>query len=216
MNNFHIRDFSQNSPNQKPKTLALILHGYGADGENLVDIADVLQGSLELPIFIIPDAPFGYEYSPNMGRQWFSLMDRDESVLVKGAEVAHKILLNFIDENLEKYGLGYENLVLIGFSQGAMMSMFTGLQLPKQCKAIVSLSGTIVSAENTISNCKTKPPVCIIHGENDDVVPLPLGKFTAKTLKQIGVNVKIHEIANLAHGIDMRCLKIAADFLKSI
>lgn len=216
MNNFHIRDFSQTSPTKKPQTLALILHGYGADGENLIDISEVLQESLEFPMFIIPDAPFGYEYAPNMGRQWFSLMDRTESVLVEGAGIAREILLNFIDENLAKYGLGYENLVLIGFSQGAMMSMFTGLQLPQKCRAIVSFSGTMVSAEHTIETCKSKPPICIIHGEKDDVVPLTMGKFTAKTLKNIGVDVQIHEIPNLGHSIDMRCLKLASDFLKTV
>ncbi len=216
MQNFHIRDFSQNSPTKKPKTLALILHGYGADGENLVDLAEVLHESLELPLFIIPDAPFGYEYAPDMGNQWFSLLDRTESVLVDGAETARKILLNFIDEHLEKYELGYKNLVLIGFSQGAMMSIFTALQLPKSCKAVVSFSGTMVSGEQTIATCKSKPPICIIHGSKDDVVPLSLGKFTAKTLKSIGFSVEMHEIQNLPHAIDLQCVKIAADFLKNL
>ena len=216
MQNFHIRDFSQNSPTKKPKTLALILHGYGADGENLVDLAEVLHESLEFPLFIIPDAPFGYEYAPDMGNQWFSLLDRTESVLVDGAETARKILLNFIDEHLEKYELGYENLVLIGFSQGAMMSIFTALQLPKSCKAVVSFSGTMVSGEQTIATCKSKPPICIIHGSKDDVVPLSLGKFTAKTLKSIGFSVEMHEIQNLQHAIDLQSVKIAADFLKNL
>jgi len=216
MQNFHIRDFSQNSPTKKPKTLALILHGYGADGENLVDLAEVLHESLEFPLFIIPDAPFGYEYAPDMGNQWFSLLDRTESVLIDGAETARKILLNFIDEHLEKYELGYENLVLIGFSQGAMMSIFTALQLPKSCKAVVSFSGTMVSGEHTIATCKSKPPICIIHGSNDDVVSLALGKFTAKTLKQIGFDVQFHEVNELGHSIDMRCIDIAKKFFKKI
>ena len=216
MQNFHIRDFSQNSPTKKPKTLALILHGYGADGENLVDLAEVLHESLEFPLFIIPDAPFGYEYAPDMGNQWFSLLDRTESVLVDGAEIARKILLNFIDEHLAKYELGYENLVLIGFSQGAMMSIFTALQLPKSCKAVVSFSGTMVSGEHTIATCQSKPPICIIHGSKDDVVPLSLGKFTAKTLKSIDFRVEMHEIDNLPHAIDLQCVKIAADFLKNL
>lgn len=216
MQNFHIRDFSQNSPTQKPQTLALILHGYGADGANLVDLAEVLQESLVFPLFVIPDAPFGYEYAPDMGRQWFSLMDRDESVLIEGAEIARKILLDFIDQHLEKHELGYENLVLIGFSQGAMMSLFTALQLPKPCKAVISFSGTMVSAQHTASTCKSKPPVCIIHGSKDDVVPLALGKFTAKTLKSIGFEVQMHEIENLPHAIDLQCVKIAADFLTNL
>ncbi len=214
--NFHIRDFSHGSPTGKPKTLVLILHGYGADGDNLSDLAEAMHESLEDPLFLIPDAPFGYEYAPTMGRQWFSLMDRTESVLFNGAQKAYEILLKFINEKLAEYQLSYKNLVLIGFSQGAMMSIFTALKLPEQCKAVISFSGTIVSADDTIATCQSKPPVCIIHGSDDDVVHCTLGKFAAKTLKQMSLEVEFHEIPNLPHAIDLRCINIACEFLKKI
>lgn len=212
ISNYHIRDFS----NGMPKTLIIILHGYGADGANLVDLSDAFQHSFSSPIFVIPDAPFPHEYMPNMGRQWFSLMDRGESVLIKGAEIARKILLEFINEQLAKHGLEYESLVFIGFSQGAMMSLFTSLKLEKQCKAVICFSGTTVSSEDMVSTMKSKPPVCIIHGEHDDVVPCALGKFTAKVLKQSGVDVSFTEIPNLSHAIDMKCIKVAMKFCEGL
>jgi phospholipase/carboxylesterase len=210
--NHHTRDFS----NGKPKNLAIILHGYGADGENLVDLADFFAPHIESPTFIVPDAPFPHEYAPNFGRQWFSLMNRDEAVLMQGATIAYEILTKFIEEKLEEYGLGFQNLILIGFSQGTMMSLFAGLKISEQCRGIIGFSGTIVSAEDTISTCKSKPPVCLIHGIDDDVVPCTLGKFTAKVLKSNGFDVQLHEIPNLGHSIEMNGIKHAQNFLKNL
>ncbi len=210
--NHHIRDFS----NGKPKTLAFILHGYGADAENLVDLADVFAPSIQNCMFIAPDAPFPYEYAPQMGRQWFSLLNRDENILIQGAEIAQKILVQFIEDFLEKYHLTWNDVIFIGFSQGTMMSLYTALKLEIQCKAVIGFSGTIVSAEDTISTCKTKPPVCLIHGNKDAIVPCTLGKFTAKVLKQNGFDVAFHEIDDLEHSINLDGIKLSKIFLEGI
>lgn len=210
--NFHIRDFS----NKKPQNIVLILHGYGANGENLIDLADLFSEDIPNPIFIIPDAPFPHEYMPEIGRQWFSLMNRDEKILLQGAEVARVILSEFIKSQLQEYNLSYKNLILIGFSQGAMISLYTALKFEEQCKAVIGFSGTMISAEEIITSCKTKPPVCMIHGNQDTVVPCSLGKFTVKTLKQNGVNAEFHEIPNLGHSIEMHGIKIAKNFLHSL
>ena len=210
--NHHIRDFS----NGKPKTLAFILHGYGADGENLVDLADIFSQSVQNCIFVVPNAPFPYEYAPTMGRQWFSLLNRDENILMQGAETARKILLEFIEKLLEKYKLSWSDVIFIGFSQGTMMSLYTALKLEVQCKAVIGFSGTIVSAEDTVATCKTKPPVCLVHGGKDAVVPCALGKFTAKLLKQNGFDVYFHEIEGLEHSINLDSIRIAKEFLEGL
>jgi phospholipase/carboxylesterase len=212
INNYHIRNFAH----QKPKNLVLILHGYGADGANLIDLTDFLGTEIHDPIFIIPDAPFPYEYMPEMGRQWFSLINRDENILLQGAENARKILFQFTKEKLHEYNLTWKDLIFIGFSQGTMMALYTALKLEEQCKAVIGFSGTVVSAEETISSCKSKPPVCMIHGTDDNIVPCTLGKFTVKTLKQNGFNAEFHEIPNLTHSIEMHGIQIAKKFIQSL
>lgn len=207
--NYHIRDFS----NGNPQNIVFILHGYGADGENLIDLAESFSSSLKDSIFIAPDAPFPYEYMPQMGRQWFSLLNRDEDRLLHGAEVARVTLVEFIEFFLQQYGLAWSSVVFIGFSQGTMMSLYTALKLKEKCRAVIGFSGTIVSAEDTIASCCSKPPICLVHGKNDNVVPCVLGKFTAKTLKNNGFNISFHEINNLEHSINAEGIKIVKDFL---
>ena len=199
ISNHHTRDHS----NGKPQNIVFILHGYGADGENLIDLTNFFAPHIEKPVFIIPDAPFPYEYAPDMGRQWFSLMNRDESVLMENATISYNILQKFIEDKIQEYGLSFKNIILIGFSQGTMMSLFTGLRMQEQCRGIIGFSGTMVSAEDTISTCKSRPPICLIHGSDDDVVPCTLGKFTTKILQNNGFNVEFHQISKLGHSIEM-------------
>ncbi len=210
--NYHTRDHS----NGNPQNIVIILHGYGSDGANLLDLSDIFAPFFQNPVFIAPDAPFPYEYVPDMGRQWFSLLDRNEEVLLEGAEIARKILLQFIDIKLKEYNLKNHNLTFIGFSQGTMIALYTALKLEEKCRAVVGFSGTIVSAEETISSCKSKPPICMIHGSDDDVVPCTLGKFTAKILKENKISTEFYEIPNLGHSIEMQGIKHAQKFLKTV
>jgi phospholipase/carboxylesterase len=212
INNFHTKDFSKG----KPQNIVFILHGYGADGENLADLASYFAPSLQSPLFIVPDAPFPYEHMPQMGRQWFSLIERDESKMLQGAEIAHRILVSFIEENLKKYELSWENVIFIGFSQGCMMSIYTSLKLPQKCKGVLGFSGTMISSVETIESLQTKPQICMVHGADDNVVACALGKFTAKTLKNIDVPCEFHELPSLSHSIDERGIKIGQEFLKSL
>lgn len=210
--NFHIKDFEHG----KPKSIVFILHGYGADGTNLLDLVDFFAPCLENPVFIVPDAPFQYEHMPQFGRQWFSLTDRTEHKMLECAEIARKILVNFIEKHLEKYNLSWESVVFIGFSQGCMMSLFTSLKLPQQCKGVLGFSGTMISAEETIASIKSKPKICMIHGRDDEIVECVRGKLTAKTLQNIGVDCQLHELPNLSHSIDMRGIEIGKQFLQNL
>lgn len=212
ISNFHTKDFSEG----RPQTIVFVLHGYGADGANLLDLADAFRTSLPKPVFICPDAPFPHEFMPEYGRQWFSLADRDEQKLISGSETARRILLKFVDEMLAKYGLSYKDSIFTGFSQGCMMALYTALKLPAECRCVVGFSGTIVSTEDTIANAKSKPKICMIHGNEDDIVPCALGKFAAKTLKQTGIACEFHELPNLGHSIDERGINIARNFLRNV
>jgi len=210
IDNFHIKDFS----NGKPQTIVFVLHGYGADGENLLDLTQFFASSLKAPVFICPDAPFPYEFMPQMGRQWFALSDRNEEKMLQGAEIARHILVEFIESNLKKFNLEYKDVIFIGFSQGCMMSVYTALKLPQVCKGVLGFSGTMISTDETIASVISKPKVCLVHGSNDQVVQCSLGKFTGKTLKNLGLDCQFHELPNLEHSIDERGIKIGQEFLK--
>lgn len=212
ISNFYTRDFSNN----KPQTAVFILHGYGANGTNLLDLADAFHDCQQSSIFLSPDAPFPHEFVPEFGYQWFSLADRNEINLISGAEIARLILLKFIDETLAKYGLSYRDTIFIGFSQGCMMALYTALRLPVECKAVLGFSGTIVSTEDTAVSIKSKPKICMIHGADDNIVPCTLGKFTAKTLCNAGISCEFHELPNLDHTIDERGIGIGRKFLQSL
>ena len=148
------------------KQLVIFLHGVGADGNDLIGLAPYFQQVLPDARFISPNAPFPFDMAPQ-GYQWFSLQDFTEEARLAGADRAAPILNAFIDSELAKDGLSEENLALIGFSQGAMMSLHVGLRREKQLAAIISYSGLLVGKERLETEIKSKPPVLLTHGTVD-------------------------------------------------
>ncbi len=191
----------------KAKQLIVLLHGWGADGPNLIDLADVFSQVLPDAHFIAPNAPYPCEANP-FGYQWFSLMDRTPANLQAGVENASTILNQFLDEQLLKLGLDNSQLALVGFSQGTMTALHVALRRTPQLAAVVGFSGSLLSAE-----VKVKPPICLIHGDRDDVVPYGALAHAETTLKQQGVLIEAHSRRGLGHSIDMEGLQIAAGFL---
>ncbi len=123
-----------------PRQLVIFLHGVGADGNDLIGLAPYFQKALPHARFISPNAPYPFDMAP-YGYQWFSLQDFTEEARLLGAERAAPVLNAFIDTELARDGLADENLALIGFSQGAMMSLHVGLRRPRPMAGIVSYSG---------------------------------------------------------------------------
>lgn len=197
----------------KAKQLVLILHGWGADGYNLIDIADMLARALPDAHFIAPNAPFVCEANP-FGFQWFSLMDRQPQHMLDGARKAVALLNEFIDEQIAELGLDNNKLALVGFSQGTMTALHLAMRRTPQIAAVVGFSGALVGGDILGKEITARPPVCLIHGNSDDVVPYSSLAHATETLKNHGVSVNSHTRPFLGHSIDMEGIAIAAEFLK--
>ncbi len=195
------------------KQLVLLLHGWGADGPNMIDLADEFSATLPDAIFVAPNAPFVCEVNP-YGYQWFSLTDRQPQHMLEGANKAVDILNHFIDHALHDLQLDDSKLILIGFSQGTMTALHLALRREPQIAAVVGFSGALVGAEVLASEIKAKPPICLIHGEADDVVPFAAQKHAVESLKAQGVDVEVHARPFLGHSIDMDGIRAANAFLK--
>jgi phospholipase/carboxylesterase len=194
----------------KPKHLVILLHGLGADGNDLIGLAPLLAKELPHAQFISPNAPSVCDMAPH-GYQWFSLRDWSPKSMLKGAHDAAPALNLFIDMQLKRLDLSDDKLALVGFSQGTMMSLYAALRRPKACAAVVGFSGALIGEEGIVS----RPPVCLIHGTDDMVVPFGAMALAEAMLKQEGVTVETHSRKGLGHGIDPDGLDIAAAFLKT-
>ena len=197
------------------KQLVVILHGWGADGPNLIDLADLFAPAMPDAYFIAPNAPHVCEVNP-YGYQWFSLMDRQPQHMLAGARGAAEVVNQFIDEKVKELSLDNSKVVLMGFSQGTMTALHVAMRRAPAIAALVGFSGALLSPELLASEITARPPVCLIHGESDDVVPFAALKQANDSLKSHGVSIEAHPRPFLGHSIDMEGVTIAAKFLKKI
>lgn len=196
--------------NGKPKQLVVMLHGLGADGNDLIGLVPLFSAALPHAHFISPNAPFACDMAP-YGYQWFSLRDWSPQAMLKGAHEAAPLLNVFIDSQLKRFSLPEEKLALVGFSQGCMMSLYVALRRSQSCAGVVGFSGALIGEEGITA----KPPVCLIHGSDDTVVPFGAMGLAEAMLKHFGVAVETHKRPNLGHGIDPKGIEIASAFLKA-
>lgn len=191
--------------------LVVLLHGYGADGGDLIEIGAHWRDRLPDTGFVAPHAP---EPCPMLasGRQWFDLTFRDPHELARGVVSARPALDAFLDRERARHGLQDDQLVLVGFSQGAMMALHVGLRRQRPPAAIVGFSGLFVATpEELLPNQAT--PVLLIHGEEDDVIPFMALHDSSKRLAQAGVPCRWHASPGLGHGIDDAGLRLAGEFI---
>jgi phospholipase/carboxylesterase len=193
----------------KPESLCVLLHGLGADGADLIGMVPAIASLLPQTHFVAPDAPFPCDMSPS-GYQWFSLSDWSVMAMRQGATQASPVLNAFLDAQLARFSLKDDKLALVGFSQGTMMALHVALERPQPCAGVVGFSGALVSGV-----VKSRPPVCLIHGMQDMVVPFPAMSQAAAFLGLHQVPVETHIRPQLAHGIDGEGIAIAARFLKA-
>ncbi len=198
-----------------PKQLVLLLHGLGADGRDLLDLAPQFAESLPDAVFVSPDAPFPCDMAP-MGYQWFSLQDWSVESMTRGVKTAAPILKKFIDEQLKKYALPASKLALVGFSQGTMMSLYVGPRYPERIAGIMGYSGALIGADDPENKIVHRVPVCLIHGEADTIVPVSARKLAQEALEGMGFAVSGFTVPALPHGIDHKGIKAGSDFLKNI
>ena len=190
-----------------------LCHGVGADGHDLIDLAPRWAQALPDAVFVSPDGPAPYDMAP-MGRQWFSLADRRPEVMQAGAQAAAPALLAFIDAELARLGLASDQVALAGFSQGAMMALYAGLRRRPAPRAIVAYSGALLAGPTLAGDLAGRPPVLLVHGEQDEVVPVALGRQAEQALRAAEVPVEALWCPRLGHGIDEAGLSVGGLFLQ--
>lgn len=198
-----------------PKSLVILLHGYGSNGEDLIGLAPYWKQDLPDTVFVSPDAPNPCEIG--FGFQWFSLHDWAPMALLSGAEHVTSFLNKFIDEQMAKYNLSASKVALVGFSQGTMMSLYAGPRRKEQLAGIVGFSGGLIGGESLIGQTSiTRPPVYLAHGEMDTMVPVAAFFHAKETLRQAGFDVSGHTTPGMAHTIDEQGIHEAGMFLKKV
>jgi phospholipase/carboxylesterase len=184
----------------KPRQLVVLCHGLGADAYDLIDLAPSWQHACPDALFASVHAPFQHE--SGFGRQWWSVADRTPSVMEAGARTAALYLHGFIDAELTRLELPATAYAIMGFSQGAMISLFTGLRRPAAPRAILAFSGALIAPETLAAELANRTPVLIVHGEADEAVPVSRSHDAEAALIAAEVPVEAHYVPRLGHGID--------------
>jgi phospholipase/carboxylesterase len=191
----------------------VLLHGYGADGRDLLGLAPGWQASLPQAEFLAPNAPFPCEMG-GPGWQWFGFEGRSPAEILAGTRAAAALLDAWLDEALAARGLGDGDLALAGFSQGAMMALHVGLRRPGAPAAVVGFSGALIAPELLAAEIRARPPVLLVHGDADSVVPFASLAAAEAALRGAGVSVRTERRPGLPHGIDERGMQLAEQFLR--
>ncbi|MCW3474176.1 alpha/beta hydrolase [Limobrevibacterium gyesilva] len=194
------------------RQLVVLCHGVGADGHDLIDLAPHWAPALPHAAFAAPDGPEPYDMAP-FGRQWFSLTDRTPARVAAGVAAAAGPLDRFIDAELLRLGLPPDAYALMGFSQGAMAVLFTGLRRATPPRAILAYSGALVSP---VPELPGRPPVLLVHGEADQVVPAERSRLAESALQAAGFPVEALYCPRLGHGIDEAGLSTGSLFLQRV
>ena len=201
----------------KTKRLVVFLHGYGADGNDLIDIGRAWQPILPDTAFVSPHAPEPCGQAP-VGRQWFGLTFRDPDERWVGVNKAAPALNEFLDAELTRRQLPPVALALVGFSQGTMMSLHAGLRRPVAPKAVVGYSGMFIMPndgppETVEKEIISRPPVLLIHGDSDELIPVQALFHASSSLQALDVPVEWHISQGVGHGIDQEGLRHGGEFL---
>lgn len=194
---------------QAAKQVMVLLHGYGADGSDLIGLGGEWREQFPDMLFVSPNAPWPCGRNPG-GFEWFPVNDPPvESFRREGADRARPVIVNFLIDLWAQTGLAARDTVLCGFSQGAMMALHTGLSLDHEVRAIIAFSGALIPPPEPWS----KPPVALIHGDLDGVVPVQLSRDAEVVLRAAGIDVRLHIERDMSHGIAPDGLGFAGAFL---
>jgi len=204
------------------RQMVVLLHGVGADGHDLIDLAPAWAQALPDAAFVAPHGPEAYDnqvaggLSEGPGRQWFSLADRSPAVLLAGAGRALPLLDAYVAAELERLGLAADAVALMGFSQGAMMALHAGLRRRPPPRGLLAYSGALLESADLAAACTGHPPTLLAHGEADEVVPFARAQAAEAALHRLGIPVQTLWCPGLGHAIDDAGLATGALFLQRL
>lgn len=201
-----------------PKTINnifIVLHGYGVDYNDLFGLGMNFRDLLPNTAFIFVNAPF--ECEAGSGYQWFSLRKMNLFSILKEIKISNRLLNSFIDKQLKRFSLEDKNLFLCGFSQGAILSMYTGIRRQKSPFAVLSFSGMMTETIETLKReLRSKPKILLIHGTADVVVPYNNLERTEDLLREFDINFESHSIDGMPHAINDEAIIYAREFIKKL
>jgi phospholipase/carboxylesterase len=178
----------------------------------MISLAPHWQDALPDALFLAPHAPQRCGIM-GAGYQWWGLSGFAPSALAAGAASAAPAIDAFINRKLDQYGLTEADLALVGFSQGTMMALHLGLRRPRAVAAVVGYSGMLAGVADLAGKDFAKPPVLLVHGTFDQVVPIAALHMTESELKRLGVPVTAHMGQGVAHSVDSIGLQLGRDFV---
>ena len=196
----------------KPKQIVIFCHGLGSDGSDLIGLASYFSKTLPDAIFFSPNAPFPFDLAP-IGHQWFSLENSSPASRIKGVRSAAPILDKFIDEKIELFELTEKQVALVGFSQGAMLALHVSLRRASQLAGVIGYSGALVGEDLLRTEVVSRPPILLVHGDMDNIVPPDSLQHTVAALQGAGIQVNSEMRPGLGHSLDDRGIMLGMDFL---
>lgn len=195
-----------------PTSLVVLLHGYGSNGEDLIGLTPFWRDALPDTLFVAPNAPQICPGAPD-GYQWWALTSLSPEARAAGVRQSAPILNSFIDDLLARYGLAEDRLVLIGFSQGTMMALHVGPRRAGAIAGIIGYSGMLADPDALARELCNRPPVLLVHGDADDVLPVSSLSKAQTALADLGFSVSSHVSPRLGHGIDEAGIRLGQAFL---
>jgi phospholipase/carboxylesterase len=198
-----------------PKQLVVLLHGYGSNGADLISLAPMWRQSLPDALFVAPNAPEHCPGAPG-GYQWWALHDLGRPALAAGARHAAPVLDAWLDGLLAEHGLDESKMVLAGFSQGTMMALHVGIRRERALAGILGYSGMIAGPSLDAAEVRSKPPVLLIHGDADGIVPLSAYHHAHAELERLGFPLEGHVSHGLGHGVDPDGIALGGRFVQRV
>ena len=198
-----------NESNNETEQLIFFLHGWGSDGNDLIQISHHWKKEIHKTTFIAPNGPDLCPQNPS-GRQWFDILTENNIKMHQELQSSFSLLDKYIDNQLNRYNLGKEDFFLVGFSQGTMLSLHASLR--RKCKGVIGYSGAFLEGE--LPDKVIKNDILLIHGQLDAVVPVDRMKNAEKKLINFSNKLEIKVYEKLEHSINEEGLILGCNFIK--